>query len=381
MHRGLPAALAALPLAAGLALVAVPVAHAAARQPAAVTWQDTAVQASGSYQHAITGKATFLGTGSVTGITGLTTPTSWSATFGGTLTGVSINQTSGAFTLGTGASGTGLITVKAIDAYQDVAVVTFTAKASSGKLVSATAVPSTDVVELNHAFTNNSTGDVDLSVLTPPSNGSGNVFSVTNLPSPYPNPYTLTGGVLPPGNAQPGTYDHVYMHVSDAAGAVSNGGFVLKVIGHQVTPPGNYGDYVNPFGNGFDVYRQNYRAGAVIVGWTATRADPATHFIRVAEGGNWRLEATSDSGTATGLCAANPMGGWPDPAGPTGIILTPCNNGIFQQFYESGGYLFSAVNHQYVNPHGTGAQLATGPSPVPWGGSKYTWADYAHLPA
>ena len=92
MHRGRPAALAALPLAAGLALVAVPAAHAAARQPAAVTWQDTAVQASGSYQHAITGKATFVGTGSVTGITGLTTPTSWSATFGGTLTGVSIGQ-------------------------------------------------------------------------------------------------------------------------------------------------------------------------------------------------------------------------------------------------------------------------------------------------
>ena len=46
--------------------------------------------------------------------------------------------------------------------------------------------------------------------------------------------------------------------------------------------PGNLGDEVNGSGNGFDVFQQNYSVNAIVVGWTATRADPATHFIRIA---------------------------------------------------------------------------------------------------
>ena len=44
--------------------------------------------------------------------------------------------------------------------------------------------------------------------------------------------------------------------------------------------PGNWGDKVNPFGNGFDV-RRHQAVNAIIAGWTVTKADPATHFIRL----------------------------------------------------------------------------------------------------
>ena len=53
--------------------------------------------------------------------------------------------------------------------------------------------------------------------------------------------------------------------------------------------PGNWGDEVNPFGNGFDVYGQRQAMNAIIAGWTATKADPATHFIRRPRDGPGRV--------------------------------------------------------------------------------------------
>ena len=40
--------------------------------------------------------------------------------------------------------------------------------------------------------------------------------------------------------------------------------------------PGTFGDEVNRFGNGFDVYGQRQAVNAAIAGWTATKADPVT---------------------------------------------------------------------------------------------------------
>jgi hypothetical protein len=34
----------------------------------------------------------------------------------------------------------------------------------------------------------------------------------------------------------------------------------------------------------------------------------------------------------------------------------------------------------HVNPNGTGAHLRGATTPSPWGGSAYTWTDYANLP-
>src|SRR6516165_1066571 len=146
--------------------------------------------------------------------------------------------------------------------------------------------------------------------------------------------------------------------------------------------PGNWGDEVNPFGNGFDVYGQQQAVNAVIAGWTATKADPATHFIRVpgTVPGAYRFEY-APNGVATGLSVSDP--GY-DAAGTglkDGLVLRPSNTGPWQQFIpQPNGTLKNVATGLYVNPNGTGAQLRGGTAPSPWGGSRYTWTDYAHLP-
>jgi len=55
------------------------------------------------------------------------------------------------------------------------------------------------------------------------------------------------------GTAAPGTYNGVVVTATDADGAVLHGTFNLTVDANQVS---NYGDEVNRFGNGFDVFRQ-----------------------------------------------------------------------------------------------------------------------------
>lgn len=164
--------------------------------------------------------------------------------------------------------------------------------------------------------------------------------------------------------------------------------------GQLIPPPpavqGDLGDYVNAYGNGLDVFRQHYAAGNIVAGWTATQHDPATLWVRhdtgLKAGGNaiYSIEATRSGGHATGLCLSNPMGGWPDPAGPAGLLIVHCaanpQANRFQQFYTDGSHLVSVINGQAVSPHGTGAQLtASGPASWP-GGSDYSWKDYAHLP-
>jgi peptidoglycan/xylan/chitin deacetylase (PgdA/CDA1 family) len=146
--------------------------------------------------------------------------------------------------------------------------------------------------------------------------------------------------------------------------------------------PANWGDEVNPSGNGFDVYHRHQAVNAAIVGWAATKADPATHFIRIpgTVPGAYRFEYAPNR-VATGLSVADP--GY-DAAGTGlkhGLVLRPSNNGLWQQFIpQPNGTLKNAATGLYVNPNGTGAQLRGGTAPSSWGGSVYTWTDYAHLP-
>jgi peptidoglycan/xylan/chitin deacetylase (PgdA/CDA1 family) len=170
----------------------------------------------------------------------------------------------------------------------------------------------------------------------------------------------------------------------------SHGYTFVDLLGRTaVSTPGNWGDEVNPFGNGFDVFGQHQYPGAIITGWTATKADPATHFIRLngTYPGAYKFEyapsgvVTGRNGVATGLCVSDPGGGWASDPLPDGLILTPCSTGPWQQFIpEPNGTLKNLATGLYVNPIGSGAQLRGGTAPSPWGGSVYSWTAYAHLP-
>lgn len=139
------------------------------------------------------------------------------------------------------------------------------------------------------------------------------------------------------------------------------------------------GDYVNPYGNGLDVFQRDWRVNARIVGWTASAGDPATVFDRVANShGGWSLVAVGADGVSTGLCVSDPAGGYPaDPGGPSGLVLRVCNGSAFQGFTEvtASGHtaLTSDISGGYLNPHGKGAQLTVDLAPVAWSGWQYTW--------
>jgi len=212
------------------------------------------------------------------------------------------------------------------------------------------------------------------------SEGNSISFAESNLPAGLVsgNPVLTYVG----GTAAPGTYGGVEVTATDTDGAVLHGVFSLTVHANAVYTPGPYGDEVNPFGNGFDVYQQHQYAGAIIAGWTATKADPATHFLRLAgtSSGAYKYEY-APTGAGTGLCVSDPGGGWASDPLPDGLILTSCNNGPWQQFLpQSNGTLKDLATGLIVNPNGTGAQLRGSTAPTPWGGSVYTWTDYAHLP-
>ena len=210
--------------------------------------------------------------------------------------------------------------------------------------------------------------------------GNSISFAESNLPAGLTsgNPVLTYVG----GTAAPGTYGGVKVTATDTDGAVLHGVFTLTVHANAVYTPGPYGDNVNPFGNGFDVYQQHQYAGAIIAGWTATKADPATHFLRLAgtSAGADKFEY-APTGAGTGLCVSDPGGGWASDPLPDGLILTSCNNGPWQQFVpQSNGTLKNLATGLFVNPDGTGAQLRGSTAPTSWGGSVYTWTDYAHLP-
>ena len=163
----------------------------------------------------------------------------------------------------------------------------------------------------------------------------------------------------------------------------SHGYTFVDLLGRTTVPtPGNLGDEVNPSGNGFDVFGRHQAVNAIIVGWTATKADPATHFLRLpgTVPGAYRFEY-APNGAATGLSVADP--GY-DAAGTglkDGLVLRASSNGPWQQFIpQPNGTLKNVATGLYVSPNGTGAQLRGTPAPSPWGGSAYTWKDYAHLP-
>jgi len=243
-----------------------------------------------------------------------------------------------------------------------------------GQSATPTSVPGEKVAV--SVFNNNATGAVAFT-------GTVTVQSCTVTTSQSNLPAGLvSGNPLVPGSAVPRIYTGVVYTATDPLGSTFSGTFSLHVFGHVVVPPGNYGDEVNPFGNGFDVYQQHQYAGAIIAGWTATKADPATHFLRLAgtHPGAVKFEY-APNGVATGLCVSDPGGGWASDPLRDGLILTASNNGPWQQFIpQSDGTLKNLATGLVVNPNGTGAQLRGGTAPSPWGGSAYTWTDYAHLP-
>jgi hypothetical protein len=286
----------------------------------------------------------------------------------------------------TGGSGTGSATLTFTIGSANPAI-TYTAKQTvnltetSGVLAvsSASSVPSETVAV--SVFNNNATGTVTFNGAFP-SGGSGPLaFSQSNLPNGL-----VSGNPLVPGTAFPRIYTGVIYTATDALGSTFSGTFSLNVIGHVVVPPpppGNFGNMVNPFGNGFDVFQQHQAVNAIIAGWTATQADPATHFIRHngTVMGAFVFEY-APHGSGTGLCVSDP--GF-DAAGTgltNGLVLRGCNTGPWQQFIsQSNGTLRNVATGLFVNPNGTGAQLRGGTAPVSWGGSVWTWTDFAHLPA
>ena len=162
----------------------------------------------------------------------------------------------------------------------------------------------------------------------------------------------------------------------------SHGYTFVDLLGRTaVHTPGTLGDEVNPFGNGFDVYRQRQAVNTIVAGWTATKADPATHFIRLpgTVPGAYRFEY-APYGVGTGLFVSDP--GY-DAAGTglkDGLVLRASSTGPWQQFIpQPNGTLKNVATGLYVSPNGTGAQLRGTPAPSPWGGSVYSWTDYAHL--
>ena len=62
-------------------------------------------------------------------------------------------------------------------------------------------------------------------------------------------------------------------------------------------------------------------------------------------------------------------------------MLRSANTGLWQQWYpQANGTLRNAATGLVISPNGTGAQLRGTASASTWGGSVYTWTDYAHLP-
>jgi hypothetical protein len=210
------------------------------------------------------------------------------------------------------------------------------------------------------------------------SEGNAISFAQSNLPAGLVSGdpvLTYVGGT-----AAPGSYQGVKVAATDADGAALTGTFTLVVQANAVS---GYGDEVNRFGNGFDVYQQHQYPGAIIAGWTATQADPATHFILNVGTHQGAVQYEyAPHGSGTGLCVSDPGGGWASDPLRDGLILTGCNTGPWQQFIpQPNGSLKNLATGLFVNPNGTGAQLRGGPSPTPWGGSFYAWTDFNNLPA
>jgi len=370
---------------------------AAALPASAQTWQDTALVAFSLAQpttiygagiNGVVGSSGGNSTLTFTAPSGVeiaapAAPSGKSGTFDATLTTITTSQlvlTAGA-AKGTG-SATLNFTIKSAESSIACTSSETVGITETNGVLAETAAPKsvpgeTVTVSVSNA---SATGAVQFSATTNVAGCTVPTFSEKNLPAGL-----VSGNPLVPGTAAPGVYNGLSYKATDELGSTFSGTFDLDVFGHlvvPVAPQGNYGDEVNPFGNGFDVYQQHQYPGAIIAGWTATQADPATHFISNTGTvyGAYQFEYAPD-GTATGLCVSDPGGGWASDPLPNGLILTSCNTGPWQQFIpQSDGTLQNVATGLYVNPDGTGAQLAGGTAPTPWGGSVYTWTGYSQLP-
>jgi hypothetical protein len=235
----------------------------------------------------------------------------------------------------------------------------------------------TTLVSLSGLTDSNLSGGVTFSAKSSEAGDSVN-FAESNLPA------GLSSGnpALSPldGTTAPGNYGGIVVTATDTDGAVLKGTFTLTVEANGAVS--SYGDEVNPFGNGFDAFRQHQYPGAIIAGWTATQGDPATQFISSngTHQGAVRFEY-APQGSGSGLCVSDPGGGWSSDPLRDGLVLARCNAGPWQQFIpQPGGALKNVATGLYVNPKGTGGQLRGGTSPTPWGGSSYTWKDHSSLP-
>jgi hypothetical protein len=346
---------------------------AAALPATAQTWQDTALIA-GTVTDSTFGGAHLAATSDTTnkvvdlGGTGVTWSLHGTPPAGVSLSGTTISASSAA------AAGTATIVADATDSnHNAVALVIPVTIAASSIQVTGT-VGEITVTQL--AATNVS-GTVKFSAVASASSDAVN-FAETNLPAGLSsgNPTLTYVG----GTAAPGTYTGVAVSATEADGATLNGTFTLTVDANQVS---TYGDEVNRYGNGFDAYQQHQYPGALIAGWTATQADPATHFIlnNGTHAGAYQFEY-APKGSGTGLCVSDPGGGWSSDPLRDGLILASCNTGPWQQFIpQSNGSLQNVATGLFVNPNGTGAQLRGGSAPTPWGGSFYRWTDFSNLPA
>ena len=348
---------------------------AAALPANAATWQDTSLSASAVTAATFGGKD--IGVTNGTKVitldgTGVTWSTHGTLPVGVTLSGTTISYA------GTAAS-TATIDVNATDSSGNVEALLIPVALTSGSIQATGSVTAVPGDSLSALADSNVSGTVKFTATS--SENSSISFTESNLPGGLAsgNPVLTYVG----GTAAPGTYSKVVVTATDADGAVLKGTFSLTVSANDVYTIGTAGDEVNPFGNGFDVYQQHQYAGAVIAGWTATQADPATHFLLLAgtHSGALKFEY-APNGKGTGLCVSDPDGGWASDPLPDGLILTGCNTGPYQQFVpQSNGTLRNVATGLYVNPDGKGAQLRGSASPTAWGGSVYGWTDYTSLPA
>jgi hypothetical protein len=363
-----------------IGVIAVPLlgsalAVGAAALPAhATTWSDTGLSAS-TVTPGTFGGAGLLATNGAVNIALSGTGVTWSL-HGTPPAGVTVSVSVSGTTMNYSgpASGTGAIVADATDSAGNVEALLIPVTLGLNS-IQIDGLVGTD--SLSALTRTNTAGTVTFSA----SSSAGNInYAETSLPSGLVsgNPtLTYVGGA-----AAPNTYNNVMVTATDADGAVLNGTFSLTVEVNNGTI-GTDGDEVNGFGNGLDVYQQHQYPGAVIAGWPATKADPATHFLLLAgtHAGAVKFEY-APNGTGTGLCVSDPRGGWASDPLPDGLILTSCNTGTFQQFVpQSNGTLQNVASGLYVNPAGKGAQLRGGATPTTWGGSSYTWTEYNNLPA
>ena len=358
-----------------ISLLGSALAVGAAALPAnATTWQDTALSAGAVTADTFGG--TGLGVASGTKVVDLFgSGVTWS--LHGTLpAGVSLSGTTISYS-GAAVAGTPEIVAVATDSAGNAQAIEIPVTIAADSIQIVGDPTKFVVVSVSALAAANTAGTVKFSATS--SEGNSISFAESNLPAGLVSGdpvLTYVGGT-----AAPGTYAGVKVTATDADGAVLHGVFSLVVKANAVNT-GTYGDEVNPFGNGFDAFRQHQYPGAIIAGWTATQADPATHFLRLAgtHSGADRFEY-APYGKASGLCVSDPGGGWASDPLADGLILSWCNNGPWQQFVpQSNGTLKDLATGLVVNPNGTGSQLRGGTAATPWGGSVYTWTDNANLP-